>query len=150
MAGGNTGLATFGARQRERIGKARRGPERSESLSEEDATVRTTASADGRTGAEPEEASAPTARDRDREEPDPDLLMTVEAPAPRPARRSRDRGARSGTDPGGLFGPGASAPEILVTRVIERLGALAGAGSRVRHQPATDEGVFFQLPAPLR
>ncbi len=45
---------------------------------------------------------------------------------------------------------GASAPEILVTRVIERIDALADAGVRVRHQPAIDEGVVFKLPAPLR
>ena len=45
---------------------------------------------------------------------------------------------------------GASAPEFLVTRVMERIEALAGAAVQIRQQPAVDEGVVFQLPAPLR
>jgi len=45
---------------------------------------------------------------------------------------------------------GASAPEVLVEAVIERLRALAGDDVRVDAQPASDEGVVFQLPAELR
>jgi 4-hydroxy-3-methylbut-2-enyl diphosphate reductase len=45
---------------------------------------------------------------------------------------------------------GASAPEVLVSAVIERLRALAGGPVRVDSQPASDEGVVFQLPAELR
>jgi 4-hydroxy-3-methylbut-2-enyl diphosphate reductase len=45
---------------------------------------------------------------------------------------------------------GASAPELLVEQVVERLRELAGGESRVESQPAVDEGVVFQLPAELR
>jgi 4-hydroxy-3-methylbut-2-enyl diphosphate reductase len=45
---------------------------------------------------------------------------------------------------------GASAPEVLVEAVIERLRALAGGDAVVDAQPALDEGVVFQLPAELR
>jgi 4-hydroxy-3-methylbut-2-enyl diphosphate reductase len=45
---------------------------------------------------------------------------------------------------------GASAPELLVEAVIERLRALAGGEARVDAQPRVDEGVVFQLPAELR
>jgi 4-hydroxy-3-methylbut-2-en-1-yl diphosphate reductase len=45
---------------------------------------------------------------------------------------------------------GASAPEVLVEQVIERLRALAGGDAAVVAQPALDEGVVFQLPAELR
>jgi 4-hydroxy-3-methylbut-2-enyl diphosphate reductase len=45
---------------------------------------------------------------------------------------------------------GASAPEVLVEAVIERLRALAGGDAMVEAQPAADEGVVFQLPAELR
>ncbi len=45
---------------------------------------------------------------------------------------------------------GASAPEVLVTVVIERLRALAGGELRLDALPAVDEGVVFQLPAELR
>ncbi|MDJ0849709.1 MAG: 4-hydroxy-3-methylbut-2-enyl diphosphate reductase [Myxococcota bacterium] len=45
---------------------------------------------------------------------------------------------------------GASAPELLVQQVIERLQALAPDATRVRHQPEVDEGVVFQLPSELR
>ena len=45
---------------------------------------------------------------------------------------------------------GASAPELLVEAVIERLRALAGAEVSVDAQPGEPEGVVFQLPAELR
>jgi 4-hydroxy-3-methylbut-2-enyl diphosphate reductase len=45
---------------------------------------------------------------------------------------------------------GASAPEVLVESVIERLRALAGAEPRVETQPGEPEGVVFQLPSELR
>jgi 4-hydroxy-3-methylbut-2-enyl diphosphate reductase len=45
---------------------------------------------------------------------------------------------------------GASAPEMLVEELIERLRALAGDDAEVVPQPALDEGVVFQLPAELR
>jgi 4-hydroxy-3-methylbut-2-enyl diphosphate reductase len=45
---------------------------------------------------------------------------------------------------------GASAPEVLVTAVIERLRALADGEVRVDTQPISDEGVVFQLPPELR
>jgi 4-hydroxy-3-methylbut-2-enyl diphosphate reductase len=45
---------------------------------------------------------------------------------------------------------GASAPEVLVEAVIERLRALATDAVHVDTQPAAPEGVVFQLPAELR
>lgn len=45
---------------------------------------------------------------------------------------------------------GASAPELLVERVIERLRALCAGDLRVDSLPIVDEGVVFQLPAELR
>jgi 4-hydroxy-3-methylbut-2-enyl diphosphate reductase len=45
---------------------------------------------------------------------------------------------------------GASAPEILVERVVERLRALAPDGFVLDAAPRVDEGVVFQLPAELR
>jgi 4-hydroxy-3-methylbut-2-enyl diphosphate reductase len=45
---------------------------------------------------------------------------------------------------------GASAPEVLVSAVIERLRALAGGEARVDTQSVSDEGVVFQLPPELR
>jgi len=45
---------------------------------------------------------------------------------------------------------GASAPEVLVDAVIERLRALAGGDLVVDSLPAVDEGIAFQLPAELR
>ncbi len=44
---------------------------------------------------------------------------------------------------------GASAPELLVQRVVERLAELA-AETRLRQQPEVDEGVVFRLPSLLR
>ncbi len=45
---------------------------------------------------------------------------------------------------------GASAPEVLVEAVIERLRALAGGDVQVQTQPGEPEGVVFQLPPELR
>jgi 4-hydroxy-3-methylbut-2-enyl diphosphate reductase len=45
---------------------------------------------------------------------------------------------------------GASAPEVLVSEVIERLRALAGGAVRVDAQAGEPEGVVFQLPPELR
>jgi 4-hydroxy-3-methylbut-2-enyl diphosphate reductase len=80
----------------------------------------------------------------------------VELAAKRGARAHLVQGADE-IDPAWLAGAacvgvtaGASAPEILVTQVTERISALAEADVRVRHQPAVDEGVVFQLPSQLR
>ena len=45
---------------------------------------------------------------------------------------------------------GASAPELLVSQVVDRLRELSGGSARVDSFPAVDEGVVFQLPAALR
>ncbi len=45
---------------------------------------------------------------------------------------------------------GASAPEVLVQAVVERLQALAPDGAEVVAPPLVDEGVVFQLPSQLR
>ncbi len=45
---------------------------------------------------------------------------------------------------------GASAPEELVERVVERLRELGGPDVAVRSQPEVDEGVVFPVPAELR
>jgi 4-hydroxy-3-methylbut-2-enyl diphosphate reductase len=45
---------------------------------------------------------------------------------------------------------GASAPEVLVEQVVERLRTLAGSAARVEPMPQIDEGVVFQLPSELR
>jgi 4-hydroxy-3-methylbut-2-enyl diphosphate reductase len=45
---------------------------------------------------------------------------------------------------------GASAPEVLVTRVIERLRELSDDEAPIDSLPAVDEGVVFKLPATLR
>jgi 4-hydroxy-3-methylbut-2-enyl diphosphate reductase len=45
---------------------------------------------------------------------------------------------------------GASAPEVLVKDVVERLKQLAAGGYAVESMPPVDEGVVFQLPAALR
>jgi 4-hydroxy-3-methylbut-2-enyl diphosphate reductase len=45
---------------------------------------------------------------------------------------------------------GASAPEVLVTQVVERLEQLADGEFSVDSLPRVDEGVVFQLPAALR
>jgi 4-hydroxy-3-methylbut-2-enyl diphosphate reductase len=45
---------------------------------------------------------------------------------------------------------GASAPEVLVTEVVERLQQISGGDFSVDSLPLVDEGVTFQLPASLR
>ncbi len=45
---------------------------------------------------------------------------------------------------------GASAPEVLVRDVVERLRVLVGRDARVDAQPRVNEGVVFQLPPELR
>ena len=45
---------------------------------------------------------------------------------------------------------GASAPEVLVERVVARVGELAPGGSHVDSPGVVDEGVVFQLPPELR
>jgi 4-hydroxy-3-methylbut-2-enyl diphosphate reductase len=45
---------------------------------------------------------------------------------------------------------GASAPEILVTQVVERLEQLADGDFSIDSLPLVDEGIVFQLPAALR
>jgi 4-hydroxy-3-methylbut-2-enyl diphosphate reductase len=45
---------------------------------------------------------------------------------------------------------GASAPEVLVTQVIERLEQLADGDFSIDSLPLVDEGVVFQLPAAVR
>jgi 4-hydroxy-3-methylbut-2-enyl diphosphate reductase len=45
---------------------------------------------------------------------------------------------------------GASAPEVLVTAVVERIQELAGGAATVSALPEVDEGIVFQLPPELR
>jgi 4-hydroxy-3-methylbut-2-enyl diphosphate reductase len=45
---------------------------------------------------------------------------------------------------------GASAPEVLVQGVVERVKALAGGAVELASQPPVDERISFQLPAELR
>jgi 4-hydroxy-3-methylbut-2-enyl diphosphate reductase len=45
---------------------------------------------------------------------------------------------------------GASAPEVLVTRVVERLKEITAEGTNVRSLPEFDEGMVFKLPTSLR
>ena len=97
-----------------------------------------------------------------------DMLLVVGAPESSNSNRlvevASKRGARSylvqnadEIDPAWLEGiarvgvmAAASAPEILVTRVVERLEALAPDTARVCRQPEVDEGIVFQLPSLLR
>jgi 4-hydroxy-3-methylbut-2-enyl diphosphate reductase len=97
-----------------------------------------------------------------------DLVLVVGAPESSNSNRlveiARKEGATAhlvqsaaDIDPGWLAGvscvgvtAGASAPEVLVAQVVERLRALAGGEARVESMPVIDEGVVFQLPAELR
>jgi 4-hydroxy-3-methylbut-2-enyl diphosphate reductase len=45
---------------------------------------------------------------------------------------------------------GASAPEVLVKQVVQRIQSLTGDAARLDALPERDEGVVFQLPAELR
>ena len=97
-----------------------------------------------------------------------DMLLVVGAPESSNSNRlvevASKRGARSylvqdadEIDPAWLEGvarvgvmAAASAPEILVTRVVERLEELAPDAARVCRQPEVDEGISFPLPSQLR
>ena len=97
-----------------------------------------------------------------------DVVLVVGAPSSSNSNRLVEIAAKSGArahlvqsadeiDPGWLEGAacvgvtaGASAPEVLVEQVVERLRSLAGGYVRVDSMPTVDEGVVFQLPAELR
>ena len=97
-----------------------------------------------------------------------DMLLVVGAPESSNSNRlvevASKRGARSHLvqnadeiDPAWLEGvarvgvmAAPSAPEILVTRVVERLEELAPDAARVCRQPEVDEGIVFPLPSLLR
>jgi 4-hydroxy-3-methylbut-2-enyl diphosphate reductase len=97
-----------------------------------------------------------------------DVVLVVGAPTSSNSKRLVEIAAKSGArahlvqtaeeiDPGWIEGAacvgvtaGASAPEILVEQVVERLRRLAGGKARVDAMPILDEGVVFQLPAELR
>jgi 4-hydroxy-3-methylbut-2-enyl diphosphate reductase len=97
-----------------------------------------------------------------------DLVLVVGAPESSNSNRLVEIARKAGAtahlvqtageiDPAWLAGvdcvgvtAGASAPEVLVEEVVERLRALAGGEARLESMPAIDEGVVFQLPAELR
>jgi 4-hydroxy-3-methylbut-2-en-1-yl diphosphate reductase len=97
-----------------------------------------------------------------------DVVLVVGAPSSSNSNRLVEIAAKSGArahlvqsadeiDPCWLEGAacigvtaGASAPEVLVEQVVERLRSLAGGEVSVDSMPTVDEGVVFQLPAELR
>ena len=97
-----------------------------------------------------------------------DMLLVVGAPESSNSNRLVEVASKRGTrsylvqnadeiDPAWLEGmarvgvmAAASAPEILVTQVVERLEALATDAARVCRQPEVDEGIVFPLPSLLR
>jgi len=97
-----------------------------------------------------------------------DVVLVVGAPSSSNSNRLVEIAAKSGAraylvqtaaeiDPAWLetatcvgVTAGASAPELLVKQVVERLRELAGGEVRVDSMPTVDEGVVFQLPAELR
>jgi 4-hydroxy-3-methylbut-2-enyl diphosphate reductase len=97
-----------------------------------------------------------------------DVVIVVGAPessnSTRLAELATRRGARTRMvqtageiDPAWLDGArcvgvtsGASAPEVLVTQVVERLRQLAAGATRIRSLPEFNEGMVFKLPASLR
>ena len=99
---------------------------------------------------------------------DAEVVLVVGAPESSNSNRlvelARSSGARAHLvrdadeiDPAWLRGArrigvtaGASAPEVLVTRVVERLEQLVGEPATVRSLTGVDENVVFQLPAALR
>jgi len=99
---------------------------------------------------------------------DAEVVIVVGAPESSNSNRLSELAARRGArsymvqtaseiDPQWLVGArcvgvtsGASAPEVLVTEVVERLKELAGGAARVHSLPEFDEGMVFKLPAPLR
>jgi 4-hydroxy-3-methylbut-2-enyl diphosphate reductase len=99
---------------------------------------------------------------------DADVLLVVGAPASSNSNRLVELGRKAGLrahlvqdadgiDPAWIAGArcvgvtaGASAPEVLVQRVVDRLRALGGTGVEIGSLAPVDEGVVFQLPAELR
>jgi len=97
-----------------------------------------------------------------------DVLIVVGAPESSNSNRLVELGAKSGArahmvqmaaeiDPSWIADArcvavtaGASAPEVLVQDVIERLRELGGIDTIVDSLPPVDEGVVFQVPAELR
>ena len=97
-----------------------------------------------------------------------DLVLVVGAPSSSNSNRLAELALKSGLpsylvedaddiDPAWLEGvrsvgvtAGASAPEVLVEQVLERLRALRPDGFEIDSLPHVDEGVVFQLPAELR
>lgn len=97
-----------------------------------------------------------------------DLVLVVGAPASSNSNRLAEVAARRGVvshliqnameiEPSWLAGvdcvgvtAGASTPEFLVQRVVERLRALGGPESRGDSLPEVDEGMTFKLPPELR
>jgi 4-hydroxy-3-methylbut-2-enyl diphosphate reductase len=97
-----------------------------------------------------------------------EVVLVVGAPSSSNSKRLVEIAAKSGAraylvqtadeiNPSWLAGAGcigvtagASAPEVLVEQVIERLRRLAEGDVRVDSMPTVDEGVIFQLPAELR
>jgi 4-hydroxy-3-methylbut-2-enyl diphosphate reductase len=97
-----------------------------------------------------------------------DVVLVVGAPSSSNSNRLVEIAAKSGAraylvqtadeiDPAWLEAAtcvgvtaGASAPELLVKQVVERLRELAPGEVRVDAMPTVDEGVVFQLPAELR
>ena len=97
-----------------------------------------------------------------------DLVLVVGAPSSSNSNRLAELASKSGLpshlvedaddiDPAWLEGvrsvgvtAGASAPEVLVEQVLERLRALCPDGFEIDSLPHVDEGVVFQLPAELR
>jgi 4-hydroxy-3-methylbut-2-enyl diphosphate reductase len=99
---------------------------------------------------------------------DAEVLLVVGAPESSNSNRLVELGARSGAraylvqsasdvDPAWITGArcvgvtaGASAPELLVQQVVERVQAIGGPDTQVDALPRVDEGVVFQVPAELR
>jgi len=97
-----------------------------------------------------------------------ELVLVVGAPTSSNSNRLAELASKSGLpshlvedaddiDPAWLEGvrsvgvtAGASAPEVLVEQVLERLRALRPDGFEIDSLPPMDEGVIFQLPAELR
>ena len=99
---------------------------------------------------------------------DVDLVLVVGAPSSSNSNRLTELARKSGVpaylvessddiDPAWLEGvrsvgvtAGASAPEVLVEQVVERLRALSPGGITLDSLPLVDEGMVFPLPSELR
>ena len=97
-----------------------------------------------------------------------DVILVIGAPESSNSNRLAELAAKAGIrsrlvrdasdiDPSWIEGArcvgvtaGASAPEILVLQVVERLKELADGAVEVNALPEVDEGVVFQLPPTLR